>query len=87
MEELDDGSQANGARAAVASVARRQEKQGGTQPFSPTSEKITGDLGNGIKGGTSLSRQFLFYRNEVVFDEIENLPGCEQRDSRPPGLR
>jgi hypothetical protein len=31
-----------------------------------------------------LSRQFVFYENEVISDEIENLPGCEQRDGRPP---
>jgi hypothetical protein len=65
-------------------ITSGQEKERRPQAFTAATQKIAGDLGNRLEGGTTLSRQLLFDEDEVISNEIENLPGGEQRDGLPP---
>jgi len=86
VEKFDDGSELDSAGSAVSSVARGEKQQRGAQALSAAAQQIGSDFGDGLEGGGALSRQFVFHEHEVISDEIENLPGCEQRDGLPPGL-
>src|SRR5580700_8630708 len=86
VKEFDNRRQFDRTRAAVTGIARGEQQQRRAQPFTASTQKIAGDFGNRLEGGGALSRQFVFHEHEVISDEIENLPGCEQRDGLPPGL-
>ena len=70
----------------MARIARGKQQQRGAKTLASSAEEVAGNFGNRQESGRALSRQFFFYKDEVVSDEIENLPGCEQRDGFPPCL-
>jgi hypothetical protein len=86
VQEFDYGGELDCTRAAVTRVACGQKQERGAKAFATTTQEIGGDFGNRLEGGGALSRQFVFHEDEIISDEIENLPGCEQRDGLPPGL-
>jgi hypothetical protein len=70
----------------VTGVTRGEQQQRRTKALPSSAEEVTGDFRNRQKSSRGLSRQFFFHKDEIVSDEIENLPGCEQRDGFPPCL-
>src|SRR6204780_660243 len=73
-------------RAAVTGVTRGEQQQRGAKTLPASAEEVARDFRNRQKSSRGLSRQFFFHKDEIVSDEIENLPGCEQRDGFPPCL-
>jgi len=86
VQEFDYGGELDRARPAVSGVTCGEKEERGAEAFAATTQEIGGDFGDGLEGGGALSRQLVFYEDEIISDEIENLPGCEQRDGLPPGL-
>ena len=86
VKQLDDGGELialgrdgrhNARRAATArGEGACRLRRGDKLEISETGRKAVGGL----------SRQFLFHKDEIVSDEIKNLPDCEQRDGFPPCL-
>jgi hypothetical protein len=87
VEKLDDGRESDGTVTGTAGVSRGEKKQCRAQAFSAAAEEVAGNFRHRLKSGRALSGQFLFDEDEIISDEIENFPGCEQRDGRPPGRK
>ena len=86
VKEFDDCGEFDRAGAAVPGVTRGEQQQRGAKALSSSAKEIAGDFGDRLESSRGLSRQFFFHKDEIVSDEIENLPGCEQRDGFPPCL-
>src|SRR5579863_7481692 len=86
VKEFNDGCELDRGRTAMASVARGEQQQRGAKALPSSAEEVARNFGNRQESSRGLSRQFFFYKDEIVSDEIENLPGCEQRDGFPPCL-
>jgi hypothetical protein len=67
-------------------VTRREQQQRWAETLASSAEEKAGNFGDRQKSSRGLSRQFLFHKDKIVSDEIEHLPGCEQRDGFPPCL-
>ena len=76
VEKFDDGGKLNGAlRVAIAAggVTVGQQQQRGAQTLPSPAEEIAGDFGNGLIGGGTLAREFLFDLHQVFAHQFKNL--------------
>src|SRR5579862_481087 len=86
VKEFDNCRELDRGRTAMTGVTRGEQQQRGAKALPSSAEEVARNFGNRQESSRGLSRQFFFHKDEIVSDEIENLPGCEQRDGFPPCL-
>jgi len=75
VEEFDDGGELDGALTvafAARGVAVSEQEQRGPEALPSPAEKIAGDFGDGLIGGGTLARKFLFDPNQVFAHQFKD---------------
>jgi hypothetical protein len=84
VEKFDHRCEANRAAIFAACVAGGKKQKRWPQSFPSAAQQIRGDFRDRRKSSVALPREFLFYENEVVTDQIKYLFDRQQRDGMSP---
>ena len=80
MKKFDHGGKADGSGTVRTGVGVGQQQKCGAKALAASTEKIAGDFADGLISAGALTRQFLFDKDEVVANQIENFLDCQKRD-------
>src|ERR1700722_4279498 len=87
MDDLDHGSQAHGALAAVVEQFGRKKEQGGADSFAAAGAQVFSNFGDGLNVRNCVAPELALQRDEVVAQQIEYFfpfvgGGCAQMELR-----
>jgi hypothetical protein len=72
VDQLDDGAQANGARAPVTRISRGKQQEGRPQSLAASAQEVARNFRDRLDGRIVLERDFLLDLGKVVANEIED---------------